>query len=191
MIGRLPKSLTINGTTYEIRTDFRDIIRILLAFADKDLEPREKAYVLMAQVYPGLASIPKEDYEEAYMQALAFVSCESAEQLKRDKKKHPQVIDWEKDEMLLFPAVNHIAGFEVRSVEYLHWWTFLAAYMEVGDCLFAQVVSIRNKKARGKKLEKYEQQFYREHRAMVDLKPKVTEAEKNLFELWGPKPTQR
>ena len=82
-------------------------------------------------------------------------------------------------------------GFEARSVEYLHWWTFLAAYMEVGDCLFAQVVSIRNKKARGKKLEKYEQQFYREHRAMVDLKPKVTEAEKNLFELWGPKPTQR
>ena len=42
--------------------------------------------------------------------------------------------------------------------------------MEIGDCTFANVVSIRNKLSKGIKLEKSEQEFYKENRKMVDLR---------------------
>jgi len=171
MIGLLPKTLTVNGKAYDIRTDFRDILRIMLAFADDDLEPKDKAFVLMAQVYPDLSLIPKEDYQEAYLQALAFVSCESVEHIKNDKKpKKPQVVDWEKDEMLLFPAINRVAGFEVRSVEYMHWWTFMGFFQGINsDDTYGFILSIRQKRAKHKKLEKYEQEFFNANRELCDL----------------------
>jgi len=61
----------------------------------------------------------------------------------------------------------------------------LSYYMEIGDCLFAQVVAIRDKKARGKPLDKQEREFYRRNRKMVDLKTTYTEAEQNLLAAWG------
>ena len=36
-------------------------------------------------------------------------------------------------------------------------------YMGVGECALSTIVSIRTKKAKGKKLEKYESQFVREN----------------------------
>ena len=77
----------------------------------------------------------------------------------------------------------------MRSEEYMHWWTFLGAYMEVGESTFSTIVSIRDKKRRGKKLEKWEEDYYKEHKNMVDLKTKPqerSEAEKEeLRELFG------
>jgi hypothetical protein len=70
-----------------------------------------------------------------------------------------KVIDWEKDSQIISSAVNKVANMEVRSVDYLHWWTFLGYFSEVGESVLATVVSIRNKIKRGKKLEKYEKEF--------------------------------
>lgn len=47
--------------------------------------------------------------------------------------------------------------------------------MEIGDGLFHQVVMIRQKKAKNKKLEKWEQEFYRKNRSLVDLNQKRPE----------------
>ena len=46
------------------------------------------------------------------------------------------------------------------------------------------MVSIRKKRLAGKKLDKHEQQFYAENRAIVDLKRNETKAEAELFEQW-------
>lgn len=69
-------------------------------------------------------------------------------------------------------------------MEYLHWWTFLSAYMGIGDCLFAQVVRIRDIKARGKKMDKQDREFYRRNRDLIDIKVKTTDAEEKLFAEW-------
>jgi len=62
-------------------------------------------------------------------------------------------------------------------LQYLHWWTFFSYYMEIGEGLFSQVVSIRSKKAQHKKLEKYEQEFYRENKKLVDIRKPLSEEE--------------
>jgi hypothetical protein len=74
-------------------------------------------------------------------------------------------------------------GYSVRSADkYTHWWDFMGAYMEIGDCVFANIISLRNKKQKGKKLEKYEQEFYQENRKMVDLPLNITEEEQEWLD---------
>ena len=60
----------------------------------------------------------------------------------------------------------------------------MSAYQEIGDCLFAQIVGIRRKLARGKKLDKSEQEFYRNNRQLVDFKRKYTEMENDILSMW-------
>ena len=90
--------------------------------------------------------------------------------------------------------MNRVLGYESRAVKYdvenntggVHWWTFLAAYMEIGgDCLFSQIVTIRDKKQRGKKLEKYEREWLKRNADIVNLKTNYTESENKVFEEWG------
>ena len=70
-----------------------------------------------------------------------------------------KTIDWDKDSQMIASAVNKVAHMEIRSVEYLHWWTFLGYFSEVGESVLSTVVSIRNKIKKSKKLEKYEKEF--------------------------------
>ena len=57
----------------------------------------------------------------------------------------------------------------------MHWWTFFGLYMEIGESTFSTVVSIRDKKRRGKKLEKWEREFYSKNKALIDLKVRKAE----------------
>lgn len=66
--------------------------------------------------------------------------------------------------------INSSAGdYSCRRCGYLHWWEFLGAFHGIGDGLFAQVVNIRNKRARGKMLDKSEQEFARENAAVIKI----------------------
>ncbi len=157
MLGQLPKTLNICGTHYAIRSDFRNILRIIVAYNDDTLSDREKVYVCLKRLYVDFDSMPTTHYEQAYVEATAFIDCNMQEETPA-----PKTVDWEKDEQLIFPAVNKVAGVEVRTLPYLHWWTFLGYYQSIDhDGLFGYVLTIRQKKAKGKKLEKHEQEFYR------------------------------
>ena len=79
---------------------------------------------------------------------------------------------------------------ELQAAKSVHWnictgILFLSYYQEIGDCLFAHVVSIRDKKALGKPLDKQEREFYRRNREIIDLKTNYTDAEKNILAAWG------
>lgn len=173
MIYDLPTSLEVNGRTYDIRSDFRDVLTILTAFEDPDLEPREKAYVCLTVLYRDAEEIPPEDLQEAYAQALAFIDNGA----KKNPRGSARTIAWEQDAAIMFPAVNRAAGFEVRSVEYIHWWTFMGYFMEIKDSLYAHVLSIRHKKAKGKTLEKWEKDFWTQNSDICVIRAKLTEEE--------------
>lgn len=180
MIGQLPQSITVNGVSYAIRTDYRDILRILVAYNDPNLEPKEQAYICLVILYVNFVSVmPKEDYNEALEKAIAFIDMGS-----RDSKPahHPKTMDWEQDESILFPAINKVAGFETRSAEYIHWWTFMGYFMEISDGVFSQVLSLRMKKAKGKKLEKHERDFWTANRSICVLQKKVSDQQREEME---------
>ena len=173
MIGQLPTSLDVNGRQYAIRTDFRDVLKILCAFSDPELEDGEKVYICLVILFEDFDSIPANDYEAAFKAALSFIDNGA----KAEEKKSPRVMDWEQDAPLLFPAINKVAGREVRSAEYIHWWTFIGYYMEISEGVFSSIISLRLKKARGKRLEKWEQEFWNANKAACILAPKLTAEE--------------
>lgn len=171
----LPVSLEIGGTGFSIRTDFRDILYILECFNNPNYLDEAKQLIMLEVLYKDYKDIPVERYEEALTKAKEFIDMGMAE----DKnKRKPTLMDWEQDAPLIIPGINKVLGQEVRSLPYLHWWTFLSAYMEIGEGIFSSVINIRQKKSKGKKLEKYEQEFYKENKHIIDLKRKESDEEK-------------
>lgn len=176
----LPTTATIGGVERRVRTDYRAVLDALSVMADPDVDDEERTLVVLEIIYEDFDEIPTRDYSEALDWAMWFVA--GGKEPERGRKT--RVMDWEQDFPLIAAPVNKVLGYEVRSCDYLHWWSFLAAYMEIGDCLFAQVVSIRKKKAKGEKLDKADQKFYRENRRLVDLERRETAAEAELFDEW-------
>lgn len=66
---------------------------------------------------------------------------------------------------------------DTRSLPYLHWWTFLGAFGEIGEGLFSQVVHLRHKLSKGEKLSKTEKEFIRKNDDMVRLRTSEEKAE--------------
>ena len=173
MIGELPQSLNVNGENYSIRSDFRDVLNIVAAFSDPELENSEKVYVTLFVLYEDFDKIPEEDYEAAFKAAMEFID----HGVKDDNPKSPRVMDWEQAEGIMFPAINKVAGFETRSAEYIHWWTFMGYFMEISEGVFSNVLALRLKKAQGKKLEKWEREYWNANKSICVLQPKLTAEE--------------
>ena len=188
MLGQLPTSLDVCGTVYRIRTDYRNILQIFSAYNDSSLSDSEKVYVCLKRLFTDFNKIPSQQYAQAYAAATAFIDCGT-----REDTPAPKTINWDKDEQLIFPAVNKAAGMEIRALPYLHWWTFLGYYQSVDhDGLFGFVLTIRQKKARGKKLEKYEQEFYRSNINLcrIEEKPAPQKAEDTLQSMFDSLPEE-
>lgn len=178
----LPKSLVVNGKDYKIRWHTEAALDVITALSDPDLSNHDKAIALLTIIY--IKHVPRADQEEAIKQAYWFLGAGDTSK----SKPGPKIVDWEKDFPLICSAVNRVVGYEIRgNLQSLHWWTFLAAYMEIGgDCTFAQFANIRKKLARGEKLEKWEREFYLQNRERIDIVNKASEAEQDfLHDVFG------
>ena len=173
-VWELPSTLEVGGKNWTIRTDFRAILDVLRYFDDPDYEDDEKIIVCLDILYEDFESMSMNLYQEAIEKAVEFIDMG----IKDDGRKKPHVMDWEQDAAIIIPSINSVLHTEIRSVGYMHWWTFLGAYMEIGDSLFSQTLSIRKKKMEGKHLEKWEREWYRQNKDLVDLKKRYTAEEK-------------
>ena len=168
MIGALPTTLEVNGKAYRIDADFRNVLEIFVAFNDPDLEDKEKAYICLQRLYTDFESMPTEDVQAAYEQAAKFLSCNTQDTGKRENRA--QLVNWVKDEPLIFPAINKAAGMEIRTLPFVHWWTFMGWFQSIDrDAVWGTVLTIRQKKSKGKKLESYEKEFEKENRELCSV----------------------
>jgi hypothetical protein len=178
----LPTSVTVGGADYEIRSDYRAILDICTALSDLELTEAERAYVALDIFYPSFEEMPQDDYQEAVERCFWFINCGNDE----PKGKQPKLVDWEQDFQYIVAPINRVMGAEIRGLDYLHWWTFISAYYEIGgDCTLAQIVRIRDQKARGKTLDKQDREWYRRNRNLVDFKTTYTEADTELMKEWA------
>lgn len=185
----LPETLKVGEEKYEIRTDYRCILDICEAIEDPELDKLDKAEIAIRILYVDPEAIPTEDRGEALKQCFWFINGGT----ENPKRSAVQLVSWKKDIQYIIAPVNRVLGREIRAVSYdgesntggLHWWAFLSAYMEIGDCLFAQIVRIRNLKAKGKPLDKFDQEWYRNNQELVDVEQTYTTKEQELLDLWG------
>lgn len=176
-VWKLPTSLNIGGVVFSIRTDFRDILKILRAYNDPDLEDWMKVQIMLVILYPDWKFFSEKNILEAITKGKEFID------YGKEKTSSLKTMDWDHDAKMIVSEINKISQLQdIRTVDYMHWWTFLGYYMGIGDGLFSQVVNIRQKKLQGKKLEKWESEFYKRNRDLVDFKPSVSEEEKKIRE---------
>lgn len=176
---RLQTNVEIDGKLYQINKngDYEVVLDVIEVLNDEELTEQERAYVALNIFYD--FNLPQ-NLQEAVNKMLEFINCGEAE--RNNKPNQKPVMDWNKDFPMLIAPINRVVGYDIRSVEYMHWWTFVAAYMEIGECQFSNVVNIRIKKRKGKKLEKWEQEFYNENKAKIDLSVKFNLEEQEFFD---------
>ena len=181
MIGGLPETLSVGGKDYPIRSDYRNILQIFEAFSDPELTREEKWTVAIYLMFEDFfcdedvseAAENGFDIGEAQKQINWFIS---AGQPEKDDLEAP-TYNWKQDEQMIFSAVNKVSGKEIRELEYLHWWTFLGYFNEIGEGSFSYIVNIRSKLNRGKKLEKHEKEFLIKNKQLVRLQKHKTKEE--------------
>lgn len=186
MIGGLPETLNVGGAEYTIRSDYRNILQVFEAFQDPELQPEEKWIVAIYLLFEGFfcsddvlqAAQDGFSLEDAIKQISWFISAGQPEKKVLDLPTY----SWKQDEQMIFSAVNKVAGFETRELEYLHWWTFLGYFNEVGEGTFSFVVGIRHKLNCGKKLEKNEKEFLAKNKDLVKLEKAKTKEEQEQEE---------
>ena len=176
----LPSTVTISGIEYPVRTDFRTILEIFVMLDDPDLTDADKTEALLRMFY-----VNRPEEPTAALQA--FTDFVDPRQAAKSPATHSaRLIDWSQDFDLMVAPINHILGFECRAADYLHWRTFLAAYLEIPpESVFARVLRIREKLRTGKKLEKYERTWYNKNRDLVHLRPKFSKAEEAILSEWA------
>ena len=170
----LPTTLSVNGRDEPIRWEYTAVLDIISTMNDPELEDIEKVYATLWIMYENFETFRKEDYKPAFEAMCEFMNNGAEEK----DSGGVRTVDFEQDYNLLIPAINRVAGKEIRSVEGIHWWTFLGWFMEMGECTYSTVLSIRNKRKKGKKLEQWEQEFYSANKNLVDIRRKLTEEEK-------------
>lgn len=170
-VWQLPVSAEIGGTTYKLHCDFREVLEIFSYFSDPDMPEYMKWQVALALFYD--TPVPWEHQQEAMAYLARFLNGGSEEQ----PTPGPRLLDWEQDGELIAADINKAAGQEIRALSFLHWWTFLSWFHAIGEGQLSTVVAIRSKLARGKKLEKWEKDFYREHKSRVDLRTRYSRQE--------------
>lgn len=181
MIGALPETLTVGGEDYTIRTDYRNVLQVFEAFQDPELTQEEKWIVAIYLLFEGFscdddvmkAAQDGFDLGEAMKKISWFISAGQPEKQVLEQPTY----NWTQDEQMIFSAVNKVAGRETRELEYLHWWTFLGYFNEVGEGTFSFIVGIRHKLNKGKKLEKHEKEFLSHNKELVLMKKPLTKEE--------------
>lgn len=166
---QLPTSAVIGGKNYGIFADFRNILKIFRVLQDEADPMFLRWYVACALFYDG--QIPDEDLP----QAVDFLS-DFLRAGERDSKG-AKLLDWDTDAPMIVADINKVAGQEVRALPFVHWWTFLSWFHAIGEGQLSTVVAIRDKLRRGKKLEGWERDFYRENKARIDMKRPYTRQE--------------
>ena len=178
----LPTTVIVSGRSYPVRTDFRVILEIFVMLEDPDLSDSDKTEALLRMFNEDRP--PAEETEAAVRAFLDFL--EPGGTAPRPGKKSPGLIRWQQDFPLIVAPVNKVLGTECRALPYLHWYTFLAAFLEMdGDSLFSRVLSIRDKLSRGKKLEKWERDFLRQNPDLVQPPVRLSAAETALLKGWA------
>lgn len=167
---QLPRAAELEGQQYAFRADFRDVLQILFCLDDPELPVCSRWLVALKLFYKD--PIPRQLRQRAMEYLAWFLSCGEPEQ-----KGGAKLLDWQQDAQAIIAGVNHAAGQEVRALPFVHWWTFLSWFHSMPPGQLSTVVSIRDKLARGKKLEGWEKDFYRENKTQIEIKPRLSRQE--------------
>lgn len=189
----LPTSILIEDREFKIRNkgDFRVILDCFVALNDIELEEDLRIATGLIIFYEDFNSL--DDVAEINPDLLSSLIASMYKFFNCNEEsigavKPYRLVDWENDSQMVIASINAVAHKEIRSEPYTHWWTFMGYYLNIGDGAFANIISIREKIVKQKKLEKYEQEFVNDNPQYFKWEWRTDEQlqeDKLVQEMWG------
>ena len=189
----LPKYVELDGinedneicrVNYKIRNDcdYRIVLDVISALNDTELDEQNRLSCALFIFYEDLSGC--QDIETAAKEMLKIIN--GGEEPDKKEEEEPKIMDWEHDFSNIAAPISRVLGYSVRDKKnYTHWYDFIGAYGEIGDCYWAQVINIRLKRKQGKPLDENERRFYREHRKDIYLPIKLSKDDEEwINESW-------
>ena len=171
LIDKLPTSIEIDGNIFEINTDFRTCLKIILMFEDSELVMAEKQILMLRLLYKEIPS----NIDQASKMAIRFLNC--GEILTEGTTSENRLYSFEKDSQYIYSGIKQSHNIDLEQIEYLHWWKFALLFLDLReDCFFNKIIYLRSQKAKGK-LTKEEKELYYSLKEIVDLPEKFEEEE--------------
>jgi hypothetical protein len=138
---QLPSAVLIGGQEIPIRTDYRDCLRVILAFEDMRLTDLEKQAILLDNLYPE----PPDDLLEALRLGVKFLNGGKDSGEDGEPASPLRLYSFDKDAGLIFSAFRQTHNIDLETAE-LHWWKFLALFMDLGsETTFCQLIGLRKR----------------------------------------------
>lgn len=169
----LPTSVEICGKEYRIRNkcEHRVILDVIDALNDTKESQNFNLHCAMRIFFENCDDLPDPLYafseeEQEICSECANIINEIINCGKKAEKDHKddgkKIMDWKHDYPIIAPPVSRVLGYSVRDKNnYTHWYDYIGAMKEVGDCYWTNILSIRSKLNDGKKLENNEIEFYK------------------------------
>lgn len=188
----IPTSIEIDGRKFQIRNngDYRVILDCFEVLKAQELDVKERLLACLLIFYQDFSTIEDianlSNVDKLVTEMYNFFNCGSSSHV-GTQMKH-SVVDWKEDSQLICSAINNVAGKEVRSEPYIHWWTFMGYYTAIGESPISSIIRIRTKMLENKKLEKYEKEFKQrnpQYFVWNSTTLEESEADKLAREIWN------
>lgn len=179
LIEQLPTAVEIDGDIYELNTDFRTCLSIILAYEDPELTINEKHGVMLELLYK---EIP-DNADEACRLGVKFLNCgDDPEEETGSDDGIGRLYSFDKDAIYIYSAIKQSHGIDLDEVDYLHWWKFSYMFLDLKeDCFFNRLIHLRRQKKLGK-LTKEERELYYKIQDIVDLPEVYSEEEQSRID---------
>lgn len=186
LTSKAPEFVKIDDIEYKINTNFRDCLKIILAFEDVNLTQDEQVRVLLYNLYSnedGELSETLVNYQKAVELGIKFLDCGENNTDKKDNDK-PRVYSFSQDSKYINSAIlNKTNGVNLEMIDYLHWWTFVNYFMDMGESQFSNIVHLREQHRKGKLTKEEKQQCEAIGWDVIKLKSNtISDAEKQGYE---------
>lgn len=174
LLEKLPTAVEIDGREYELNTDFRTCLNIILAFEDTELTDYEKRIVMLGLLYK---EVP-DNIREAIRLGVKFLNCGEEDKQEASNAETKRVFSFNKDAKYIYTAIKQTHDVDLESIEYLHWWKFYYMFLDINeDCFFSRILYYRNQRNHGK-LTKEEREYCAKIHDILELPHTETSEEK-------------
>lgn len=188
----LPSSIIVDDKEYSIRNkgDFRVILDCFVALNDTDLPEQLRVLTCMIIFFndfnsiEDIAELDSDIIQKLVEQMYLFFNCGETSV---GASKPYRLVDWENDSQLIMSSINVVAHKEIRLEPFVHWWTFMGYYLNIGEGPFSNIVTIREKIVKHKKLEDYEKEFKKDNPQYFNWEWRTEQEiaeDKLLMEMW-------
>ena len=185
LIDLLPSTVEIDGTEYEINTDFRISVLFSLLMEDDELTEEQKVLQALSLYYP----VVPNNIGKAIEQIKWFYSCGKSDKpigSKKRKTNSTKVFDFEAAANYIYSAFMSQYRIDLQDIRQLHWWKFKALLEGLKeDNKLSKIIEYRSMDL-SKIKDKEQRKFYKDMQKQYSLKKENVEDLK-LLEEWNKK----